>query len=71
MSAKTIKLTAHATLFIIAFVVFYLGLGVGLQISATWGTILWGVAIALAVLNILWIIRWPLQREPRDAPGQD
>lgn len=55
MSAKTLKAAAHAALFLAAFIAFYLGLGVGLQISPFWGTVLWGVAIAL--LNILWIIR--------------
>ncbi len=51
------KVVAHVALFLVAFVVFYLGLGVGLQISPTWGTVLWVVAIAIALLNILWIIR--------------
>lgn len=57
MSAKTRKATAHAALFLAAFVAFYLGLGVGLQVSPFWGTVLWGVAIALVLLNIVWIIR--------------
>lgn len=57
MSAKTLRVAAHAALFLAAFVAFYLGLGVGLQVSPFWGTVLWGVAIALALLNILWIIR--------------
>lgn len=52
-----IKIAAHAALFLIAFVVFYLGLGVGLQVSPFWGTVLWAVAIAIALLNILWIRR--------------
>ena len=56
MSAKTLRVAAHTVLFLAAVVVFYLGLGVGLQVSPTLGTILWGVAIALALLNILWII---------------
>ena len=53
----SIKVAAHAVLFLVAVVVFYLGLGVGLQISPTWGTVLWVVAIAIVLLNILWIIR--------------
>ena len=52
-----VKVAAHAALFLVAVVVFYLGLGVGLQVSPTWGTVLWIVAIAIALLNILWIIR--------------
>ena len=57
MSASRVKTAAHAVLFLVAAVVFYLGLGVGLQVSPTWGTVLWAVAIALVLLNILWIIR--------------
>ena len=57
MSAMRIKVAAHVALFLVAFVVFYLGLGVGLQVSPTWGTVLWVVAIAIVLLNIVWIIR--------------
>ena len=57
MSASRVKTAAHAVLFLVAAVVFYLGLGVGLQVSPTWGTVLWVVAIGIALLNILWIIR--------------
>ncbi len=57
MSASRVRMAAHAALFLVAVVVFYLGLGVGLQVSPTWGTVLWAVAIALVLLNILWIIR--------------
>lgn len=52
-----IKKAAHAALFLVAAVVFYLGLGLGLQVSPFWGTVLWVVAIAIALLNILWIRR--------------
>ena len=52
-----IKVAAHVALFLVAVVVFYLGLGVGLQVSPTWGTVLWVVAIAIVLLNIVWIIR--------------
>lgn len=48
---------AHGGVFLLAVIVFYLGLGVGLQISSTWGTALWIVAAAMAVLNVLWMIR--------------
>ena len=47
----------HAGVFLLAVIVFYLGLGVGLQLSPAWGTALWVVAAAIAALNILWIIR--------------
>ena len=51
------KAAAHAALFLVAAAVFYLGLGVGLQTSPLWGTVLWVAAITLALLNTLWIIR--------------
>ena len=52
-----LKAAAHAALFLVAVVVFYVGLGVGLQVSPAWGYVLWGVAVALALLNILWVLR--------------
>ena len=57
MAAMIPKVAAHAALFLVAVIVFYLGLGVGLQFSPVWGTALWVVAIAIALLNILWILR--------------
>ena len=53
----TLKITAHVLLFLIAIVVFYLGLGIGLQVNANGGTILWLVAAAIAGLNLLWMLR--------------
>ena len=52
-----LKTTAHVLLFLIAIVVFYLGLGIGLQFNPNLGTILWLVAAAIAGLNLLWILR--------------
>ena len=49
------KKTAHILLFVLAGIVFYLGLGAGLQYSATVGTVLWTVAGAILALNLLWI----------------
>lgn len=57
MSATMLKIGAHAALFLAAVVVFYLGLGVGLQVSPAWGYVLWGAALALLALNVLWIVR--------------
>ena len=51
------KVAAHAALFLLAVVVAYLGLGVGLQVSPVGAYVLWGVAVALVLLNILWIVR--------------
>ena len=55
--SRLLKVAAHAALFLTAVVVFYLGLGVGLQLSPLWGYVLWGGATALALLNIVWIVR--------------
>ena len=47
----------HALLFGLAVVVFFLGLGVGLALNATLGTLLWVAAAGIAGLNLLWIIQ--------------
>ena len=44
-------------LFLLAFVVFQVGLFVGLQVNANGGTLLWLAAAAIAGLKILWMIR--------------
>lgn len=49
------KIVVHALLFVVAMVVFFLGLGIGLQVNPTVGTILWGVAAVIAILNLLLI----------------
>ena len=54
---QALKTTAHVLLFLLAFVVFNIGLFVGLQVNPNGGTILWLVAAAIAGLNILWILR--------------
>ena len=51
------KVIAHALLFILAFVVFYAGLGIGLQFNPTLGTLLWLAAAGIAAGNMLWIVR--------------
>ena len=52
-----LKVAAHIALLVASVVVFYLGLGVGLQISPALGTALWVVAGAMIVLNIVWFVR--------------
>ena len=51
------RIVVHALLFLLAVVVFYFGLGVGLQFNPALGTLLWLVAAAIAALNILWMAR--------------
>ena len=49
------RIVVHVLLFVLAVVVFYFGLGVGLQFNPTLGTLLWLVAAAIVILNLLWI----------------
>ena len=48
MLIKTLKMAAHALLFVVAIVVFFLGLGIGLQYNPNLGTLLWIAAVAIA-----------------------
>ena len=54
---RKLRIVAHVLLFVIAVVVFYLGLGLGLQYSPTIGTVLWIVSAAIVTLNLMWIVR--------------
>ena len=44
-------------LFILSVVVFWIGLGVGLQVNTTWGNILVLSAALIFVFNLVWMIR--------------
>lgn len=57
MTAKKLRLAAHVLLFLAAVVVFYLGLGLGLQYNPTLGTVLWVASAAIVALNLLWMRR--------------
>ena len=52
-----LKIVIHVLLFLLAVVLFFVGLGVGLQFSSTLGSVLWIAAIGVAILNTLWIVR--------------
>ena len=52
-----IRIAAHGLLFLLAFVVFYLGLGLGLAWNPLVGSLLWLAAGAIAALNLVWILR--------------
>ncbi len=49
------RIVVHVLLFLLAIVVFYVGLGVGLQINPILGTALWIAAGTIAVGNVVWI----------------
>ena len=57
--SKPLKASAHVLLFLLAVVVFYLGLGLGLQVNPALGTVLWVVAFIIVVLNVYWMCRRP------------
>ena len=57
MLARRLRIGAHVALFALAFALFYLGLGLGLQHDPTLGTICWVAAGLLAVGNLFWIDR--------------
>ena len=59
---KAIGIGFHLLLFLAAALIFTFGLGVGLSINTTLGTLLWCVSGAIVVLNLVWIIRRPLWR---------
>ena len=63
------KTAAHALLFVIAFVVFILRLGMGLEHDPIVGIPLWTVAIAMAALDGLWIYRSRAATRRQCAPG--
>ena len=57
MAVTIAKIVAHVLLFVLAVVVFYLGLGVGLAFNPALGMLLWAAAAGVAGLNLLWIVR--------------
>ena len=58
MIAAKVRIATHALLFLLAVVVFYLGLGLGLQFNPLLGTLLWLVAASIVALHLIWILQW-------------
>ena len=54
---RALKTTAHVVLFLAAFVVFYVGLGIGLTRDPNLGTALWALAALIVVGNLFWIYK--------------
>ena len=57
MIAARVRIAAHALLFLLAVVVFYLGLGLGLSFNPLLGSLLWLAAGTMVALNLFWILR--------------
>lgn len=60
---KALKTIAHVVLFVVAFVVFYLGLGIGLSRDPNLGTALWALAAVIALGNVFWIYKSRPQKQ--------
>ena len=52
-----LKTIIHILLFIVGGLLFFIGLGLGLQFNPTIGTALWIAAGVIIVLNVLWMNR--------------
>ena len=50
-----LRIVVHLLLFLLAAVVFIFGLGVGLAVNSTLGSVLWLAAGAIVILNLIWI----------------
>ncbi len=55
--ATVVKSATHVLLFLLAGLLFFLGLGIGLQLNPVLGTALWAVAGAIAALNLYLILK--------------
>ena len=52
-----LRVSLHILLFLVAILVFYLGLGIGLALNPLIGTLLWFAAGVIGVGNLVWILR--------------
>ncbi|MCY3504676.1 MAG: hypothetical protein OXH41_00745 [Chloroflexi bacterium] len=52
-----VRMVLHALIFLVAAIVFFLGLGIGLSQNPAIGTLLWLVAAGIAVTNAIWMTR--------------
>ena len=57
MLGRVFWVSLHVFVFLVAVVVFYLGLGVGLAWNPMVGTLLWLAAAVIAGANIWWVVR--------------
>lgn len=52
-----LRAAAHLLLFFVAIIIFFLGLGIGLQVNPALGTVLWLAAAGLIAANVIWLVR--------------
>ena len=65
---KVVRVCMHVFVFLVALVIFYFGLGVGLAVNPWLGTLLWILALAVAGLNLYVMLR-RLARPRSEQPG--
>ena len=68
MLGQGLRRAAHLALFVLAFLLFYAGLGLGLQADAALGTACWIGAGAVIALNVFWMVRARRNSEHRNTP---
>lgn len=51
-----LRIAVHVVLALVAVLIFYVGLGVGLAVNPAAGTALWFISGALFVGNLIWLI---------------
>ena len=52
-----VRAVLHVLVFLVAGIVFFVGLGIGLSQNPAIGTLLWLVAAGIAVANAIWMTR--------------
>ena len=64
-SVRNRSRTVHRLLLVLAYCIFYVGLGAGLTLGPHLGTLLWLVAALLLAYAIRWFLNNPANRSPR------
>ena len=63
---RILRVAAHAVLFITAFLLFFLGIGVGLSLNPLLGMTLWAVAALITGGNIWWMLHRSSAKNRKD-----
>ena len=59
---RVVRIGIHVLVFVVAVVIFYVGLGIGLTLNPTLGSLLWIASFAMIGINIFWMVRRPTWR---------
>ena len=66
MVRTILRVALHTAVFVIAFLTFTLGLGVGLAVNPAAGTPLWVLAGIIIIANVVWIVIGRRRRTGQD-----